>query len=147
MGTTTGIIALGHASSSGASCLREMKATNYVGTPVDVLGNPHLQSTKVERVNGRTFFEFTIEQHAGRNSFEINSFFNMDQFSMRVMWAIGKVGEGANCTTEPQFHSKRGVSPLGWFFQNPSCFMDGSKFSMTNATRASMTSNGETIVV
>merc|ERR1712113_63845 len=146
-GRTTDIIALGHASSSGASCLREMKATNYVGTPVDVLGNPHLQSTKVERVNGRTFFEFTIEQHAGRNSLEINSFFNMDQFSMRVMWAIGKIGEGANCTTDPQFHSKRGVSPLGWFYQNPSCMLDDFEFSTTNATDTVISGRVGTVVV
>lgn len=144
---TTGIIALGHASSSGPSCLREMKATAYIGTPVDVPGNPHLQSTKVERVNGRTFFEFTIEQHAGRNALEINSFFNMDQFSMRVMWAIGKMGNVANCTAEPQFHSKRGVSPLGWFYQNPNCMFDDFDSSTMNATEAARSSHGGAIVV
>jgi hypothetical protein len=45
--STTGAIVLGYASSTGG-CVREMKATSFVGTPVDVKGNPRLSNTAVE---------------------------------------------------------------------------------------------------
>jgi len=72
-------------------CVREMEAKDYVGVPADVEGNPSLSGTSVERKNGRTIVRFTIEQHVGRTNSEINTFFNTDQFSARVMWAIGDV--------------------------------------------------------
>jgi hypothetical protein len=58
-------IVLGYAGSSG-SCVREMKAENYVGTPSDVEGNPHLFDESVERVNGKTVIRFTVEQKVGK---------------------------------------------------------------------------------
>jgi len=71
-------------------CVREMKIEDYVGTPFDVDGNPNVFNASVERVNGRTIIRFTLEQHIGRNESEIDSFFNTEQLSARVMWAIGE---------------------------------------------------------
>merc|ERR1712070_777881 len=89
---TSRAIVLGYAGSSG-SCVREMKAEEYVGTPSDVRGNPHLFDESVERVNGRTVIRFTIEQHVGRDDQEISRFFNgwYGTWSARTMWAIGGV--------------------------------------------------------
>lgn len=120
---TSGVIVLGYASSSG-SCVREMKAEHYVGTPTDVEGNPHLFGTSVERVNGRTVVRFTIEQHAGHNASEMDTFFNAEFLSMRVMWAIGGVSGDRDCKAAIQMHSARGLSPQAWFNQNPKCSVD-----------------------
>jgi hypothetical protein len=129
---TTSVIVLGYVSAAGG-CVREMKAENYVGTPTDVKGNPHLSDASVERKNGRTVIRFTVEQHAGKNALAINTFFNQEQISMRVMWAIGSFSEGGGCKADIQMHTKRGVSPLGWFDQNPICVFDPVEFG-SNAT-------------
>jgi len=129
---TTSVIVLGYASTTGG-CVREMKAEHYVGAPVDVRGNPHLSDTSVERRNGRTVVRFTIEQHAGRNALAINTFFNREQVSMRVMWAIGGMTGNGDCEEDIQMHSQRGVSPLGWFNQNPKCLLDPAELG-SNAT-------------
>jgi len=113
---TTGAIVLGYAGGSAGSCVREMEAP-YAGMPTDVEGNPHLIDPQVQRLNGRTIISFTIEQHVGRNAVEIWNFFNMEQISMRTMWAIGPV-EGADCGAKPQMHHARGMSPLSWFNAN-----------------------------
>merc|ERR1712070_667958 len=99
---TSGVIVLGYAGSAG-SCVREMKAEDYVGTPQDVQVNPHLFDESVERVNGRTVIRFTIEQRVGRNDTEISAFFNADNLSARSMWAIGGL-DGADCEAQVQFH-------------------------------------------
>lgn len=125
---TSGAIVLGYAGSAG-SCVREMKSENYVGTPSDVQGNPHLINESVERVNGRTVIRFTVEQRAGHNATEINAFFNADDWGQRVMWAIGRF-EGADCKAEVQFHRARGLSPLSWFGQNPACAADPVEFGV-----------------
>lgn len=125
---TTGVIVLGYAGSAG-SCVREMKAVNYVGTPSDVQGNPHLIDESVERVNGRTVIRFTVEQRVGRNDTEIDAFFNADNWGARTMWAIGSV-DGADCEAEVQFHRARGLSPLSWFVQNPKCVADVVEFGV-----------------
>jgi len=129
---TTSVIVLGYVSSAG-SCVREMKAESYVGTPTDVKGNPHLIDASVERKNGRTVIRFTIEQHAGRDALAINTFFNQEQISMRVMWAIGSFSADGGCEANIQMHSKRGVSPLGWFDMNPICLFDPAELG-SNAT-------------
>merc|ERR1719329_1591149 len=123
---TSRAIVLGYAGSSG-SCVREMQAEKYVGTPSDVQGNPHLFDESVQRVNGRTVIRFTIEQRAGRNDTEINEFFNSEMISARTMWAIGGLN-GAGCEAEVQFHRARGMSPLAWFDQNPACQPDHVEF-------------------
>lgn len=123
---TSRAIVLGYAGSSG-SCVREMKAEKYVGTPSDVQGNPNLIDESVERVNGRTVIRFTIEQHVGRNDSEISDFFYGEFISARTMWAIGAV-DGSGCGAEPQFHRARGLSPLSWFDQNPNCTADLAEF-------------------
>lgn len=87
---TSRVIVLGYAQSAGG-CVREMKAENYVGAPIDVKGNPNLIDESVERLNGRTVVRFTIEQHVGRTTEEIDTFFNGEQVCQRVMWAIGDV--------------------------------------------------------
>jgi len=115
---TTGAIVLGYAGGSAGSCVREMKAENYVGQPSDVPGNPHLIDALVQRLNGRTIISFTIEQHVGRTKSEISTFFNMEQMSARTMWAIGGL-KGVDCEAEVQFHRARGLSPLAWFDENP----------------------------
>merc|ERR1712110_89687 len=74
-----------------------------------------------------------IEQHAGRNALAINTFFNQEQISMRVMWAIGGIRGNGHCESDIQMHSKRGVSPLGWFDQNPVCVLDPAELG-SNAT-------------
>lgn len=129
---TTSVIVLGYVSAAGG-CVREMKAENYVGTPTDVTGNPHLSDASVERKNGRTVIRFTVEQHAGRDALAINTFFNQEQISMRVMWAIGSFCGDGGCEADIQMHTKRGVSPLGWFDQNPICLFDPAEFG-SNAT-------------
>jgi rubredoxin len=83
-------IVLGYARPEG-SCVREMKAENYVGTPVDVDGNPSLHDASVERVNGRTVVSFVVEQHVGQKAGDVTAFFSGEQVSARVMWAIGGV--------------------------------------------------------
>merc|ERR1711970_932898 len=95
-------IVLGYAGSSG-SCVREMRAENYVGTPSDVEGNPHLFNESVERVNGKTVIRFTVEQKVGRTKKQIRHFFNYEQTSARTMWAVGGYN-GAGCEAEVQFH-------------------------------------------
>lgn len=129
---TTGVIALGYVS-GGSGCVREMKAENYVGKPTDVKGNPHLSGASVERMNGRTVLRFTVEQYAGRNARAINSFFNAEQVSMRVMWAIGSISGDGGCEADFEMHSRRGVSPLSWFNQNPTCKSDPAELG-SNAT-------------
>jgi len=129
---TTGVIVLGYVSSAGG-CIRQMKAKDYVGTPTDVKGNPDLVDASVERRNGRTIIRFTIEQHAGRNALAINTFFNQEQISMRVMWAIGSFSGDGGCEADIQMHTKRGVSPLGWVDQNPVCVLDPAELG-SNAT-------------
>jgi len=126
---TTGVIVLGY-----SGCVREMKAESYVGTPTDVNGNPHLSGASVKRQNGRTVVRFTIEQHAGRSALEINTFFNQEQVSMRVMWAIGGIGGDGGCEAPIQMHTKRGVSPLGWFSQNPVCVLEAELGSNATTT-------------
>jgi hypothetical protein len=129
---TGSAIVLGYVSSAGG-CVREMKAQGYVGTVADVKGNPHLSDVSVERRNGRTVVRFTVEQHAGRNALAINTFFNQEQISMRVMWAIGSFSPDGGCEADLQMHTKRGVSPLGWFDQNPQCLFDPAELD-SNAT-------------
>merc|ERR1712110_352090 len=102
---TTSVIVLGYVSNSGLGCVREMKAEHYVSTPTDVKGNPHLSDASA-----------------------INTFFNQEQISMRVMWAIGSFSEDGGCEADIQMHMKRGVSPLGWFDQNPMCLFDPVEF-------------------
>jgi len=84
---TTDRIALGYAGAAG-SCLREMRALNYVGAPADVnASSSSLKDTSVERVSGRTVLRFTVAQHWGNNETEISEF---GQF-LRIMWAMGPV--------------------------------------------------------
>jgi len=47
---------------------------------------------------------------------------------MRVMWAMGTFSEDGGCEADIQMHTKRGVSPLGWFDQNPMCLFDPVEF-------------------
>lgn len=129
---TTSVIVLGYVSAAGG-CVREMKAESYVGRPTDVKGNPHLSGASVERTSGLTVVRFTIEQHAGRNAAAITTFFNKEQVSMRVMYAIGGIGGDGDCEADIQMHSQRGVSPLGWFDQNPKCAFDPAELG-GNAT-------------
>lgn len=90
--TRTGsVMVTAYATDTDGGCVREMKAENYVGTPKDVTGNPHLFKPSVERKNGRTIVRFAVEQHVGRNPVEINNFLHLEQDSQRIMWAIGDV--------------------------------------------------------
>jgi len=90
--TRTGsVIATAYTAHTQGGCVREMKAENYIGTPHDVAGNPHLFNPSVERKNGRTIMRFEVEQHAGREPLEVQKFFRMEQQSQRMMWAIGNV--------------------------------------------------------
>jgi len=125
---TSQAIVLGYAGPSG-SCVREMKAEEYVGTPSDIRGNPHLFDESVERVNGRTIIRFTIEQHVGHDDDEINQFFNVNGQSARTMWAIGGV-DGAGCEAEVQFHRARALSPLAFFGANPKCEPDPAEIGV-----------------
>jgi len=138
---TSSVIVLGYAQ-TGTGCVREMKANSYVGSVVDVTGNPHLFHQSVERTNGRTIISFTIEQHVGNTTDQIAKFFgtewrselNLD--SARLMWAIGKVSMAGgamqdSCQAHVQYHNAfRGVSPLAWFLQNPQC-VDTSPLFLT----------------
>lgn len=163
-------IVLGY-TGAATSCVREMRAKDYVGAPVDVDGNTSLYDTSVERVNGRTIVRFVVEQHVGRTQLGITAFFSGEQVSARVMWAIGAVesalpasfvcsvcshvydaeadgggmafedlpetwvcpvcgqpksaykpSSGGECREALKYHNAaRGVSPLAWFNQNPTC--------------------------
>lgn len=88
---TTDRIALGYAGAAG-SCLREMRALQYVGAPADVnASSSSLKDTSVERISGRTVLRFTVAQHWGNNETEISDF---GQY-LRIMWAMGPVSEPA----------------------------------------------------
>merc|ERR1711865_654514 len=106
-------MAVGH-----GSCFREMRSPNYVGSVVDVAESyRRLKSTSVERRNGRTIVRFTVSQHVGRNTLQIDDFFGDPvQMSARVMWAIGDVsGDEDQCNATLGYHQHlRGVAPLNW---------------------------------
>jgi len=127
---TSRVIVLGYAQ-AGSGCVREMKAEDYVGAVTDVAGNPHLYDESAERTNGRTVVRFTVEQHVGNTTAQIETFFGtaikaeLVLQSARVMYAIGEVGTAIGedaCKMQVQYHNAyRGVSPLSWFSQNPKC--------------------------
>jgi len=140
---TTGVIVLGYPSSSGG-CLREMKAPDYVGEPVDV-EQPQISDASIARRGGRTTLRFSVMQHIARTPGGIWDFFNGPQISMRTMWAIGDV-DVDDCKAKPLFHERRGVSPLGWFSQNPACVFDEIEFGNPEAIQATYLANRSVIV-
>jgi len=104
---TSDRIAVGYASSSVGSCVREMIARNQIGTPEDA-GFKILKETSVERKRNRTIVRFTISQN-WPSAKPIDGWF-------RIMWAIGKViGDNQGCDAMLTYHEiKRGMSPLNW---------------------------------
>merc|ERR1712083_818332 len=102
---------------------------------------PQISGASFARQGGRTILHFSVMQQAGRTSAEISDFFDGEQISMRTMWAIGDV-DGDDCKAKPQFHERRGVSPLGWFSQNPACIGDGIEFGNAETTQGAYHENG-----
>lgn len=101
-------IALGYASSSHGSCVREMAMNgNLVGQPTDV-ASPVLRDTSVTRHGGRTIVRFTASQRWPTKSDRDGPF--------RVMWAIGSLTNGNGCQAAFGYHGKtnKGVAPLNW---------------------------------
>jgi len=102
---TSDRIALAYTGNGG--CVREMVAENIIGAPSDA-DYKILKSTSVERSGDRTIMRFTVSQHWQDPTDETDGPF-------RIMWAIGQVTGGSDCTATIGYHSNhRGVAPLTW---------------------------------
>merc|ERR1719265_1438365 len=106
---TSDRIALGYASPTRGSCVREMVSKDIVGAPTDV-DYKILSKTSVERSADRTVVRFTVSQRWPHG-------FNFDGY-FRVMWAIGKVSGGEGCSADIGYHGvNRGVAPVNWLLK------------------------------
>lgn len=102
---TSDRIAVGYTANGG--CVREMVSKNLIGAPVDAKYKI-LRSTSVQRSGGRTILRFTVSQHWQPKKDEVDG-------PWRIMWAIGKVTGGSECTADIGYHDHhRGVAPLKW---------------------------------
>lgn len=110
---TSDRLALGYASGTHGSCLREMVVKDVlIGAPTDA-GFKLLKETSVERSGKRTILRFTATQHWPNTTCTQSPCLADGPF--RVMWATGALTGDKDCAATPSYHGVfRGVSPVRW---------------------------------
>lgn len=100
----TGRILVGYISSSGASCIRQMRANAYVGSVVDVEDDGMIRDATFSVVDGRAGIKFTASIHAGKDSKDL-SWYSGSFGQQRVQWAIGPIPSEDGCSAPLNYHS------------------------------------------
>lgn len=121
---TTDRIALGYASSSHGSCVREMGLKGTLLGKLTDVEYPMHRGTSVDRAGDRTIVRFTVSQYWPDYKSSI-----MPDGPFRTMWAIGKLmGSGTGCGADFGYHGlNKGLSPVDWLMivgSTPCVFSD-----------------------
>lgn len=98
--------------SNDQGCVREMRAEQYAGPPVDVESDGTVKRASVQWQSGRLSLSFTISANLGTDEADID-WATGSLGGLRIMWAAGKAP--SSCSGALGYHeTQRALAPFGF---------------------------------